>query len=225
MSKYTRSSNYFEDKLKSLKRYTTRQEKEFLLLEDDVTYTERLRVLSDVKPLNEYEAIALMFKLREISVSNIIELQKRCSCGSTNLYQINTAEFFNFNPEPISGFEDLPVGLFFGLDDVINTKITDDMIIRDYNKLEKDLLDRSVKIFKLNTTKICQKCGNDIVIDINPVHIMSKSNPASIYKEYLNISFYTNNSKLCIDSMYPFEREIYIGLLNEKLEQEPNMNF
>ena len=68
------NNNWFKKRLDSLERYTTKQEKEFLLLEDDVSFTDMLKTLSPIEPINEYEAIAFLFKLREISLSNIIEI-------------------------------------------------------------------------------------------------------------------------------------------------------
>ena len=58
---------------------------------------------------------------------------------------------------------------------------------------------------------------------INPKDTISKSTTTKIFKEYLDISYYTNNSKLDIDSMYPFEREVTLSLLAEKLKEQPPM--
>ncbi len=216
--KYKKSKTWYQDRLDNLKRYTTKQEKEFLLLEDDVPLIDKLKTLTDTKPLNELDAMALMFKLREISVSNIIEIQQECHCGSVNAYNIDTNDFFNFD------FEDgIPLGVFESINDIINTKITDKLILKEYNKIQEKIVKNAQKVFSPVVKKQCKKCKDELEVMVNPNQIISKSSPASIYQDYLSLSYYSNFSKLDTDSMYPFEREIFLKLLSEKIKEEPKL--
>ncbi len=217
--KFKISNTYFEDKLNSLKRYTTKQEKEVLLAEDDTSLIDILALLSDVVPINEYEATALLFKIREISVSDLIEFTHECkSCEYMNILNIEINSLFNLEKN-----YDFPVGLFTTVDDIINTKESDDIILKDYNKLQDDIIEQSGKIFNPIVKSACKKCGFLNQIGISPKSVLSKSSASSIYKEYVDISFYTNNSKNDIDTLYPFEREIFINLIQEKLKEQPRM--
>lgn len=220
--KFNKSKDWFKNRLKSLKPYTSKQEMEFLLLDDeDLTYTKILSVLSDIEPLSDFEAAALLFKLREISVSDLIETTKSCEhCKFMDLYNIEIQEFFNLNYKS-SEIEDLPLGLFTKNEDVISKKKSNKLILKDYILLEKEIFKQSSEVFKLSVERKCKKCNNINIIWINPKQILSKSSHSKIFKEYTDISYYTHNSKLDIDSMYPFHREVVINLINEKLKTQP----
>jgi hypothetical protein len=211
--KYKIKNDWFKKRIKSLKRYTSKQEMDVLLLEDSATLIDVAKILTDVEPLNEYDAGALILKLRELSVSDVIEVTVACGhCDFMNLYEIEINEFFDFK---ITG--KFPQGVFEDLNEITDA---DDMILKTYNKLNKELQDQTRKFFKLTTKRVCKRCGKDIDIAINPKDTVSKSSPTKIFKEYLDISFYTHNSKLDIDSMYPFQREITISLINEKIKEQ-----
>ena len=213
----------FREKLGKLKRYTTKQEKDFLLLEEDATLTQQLKTVSDVKADNEYEALAFLFKLREISVSNLVEIPKSCSCGYINSFTIDINDMFNFTPEFIPNYEMMAVGIFMSADEIINTNILDSLIIKDLKTLNELIFKRSQEIFSPKIIKECQKCNTSLELYFNPASLISKSNPAMIYKEYVDISYYSSITKQDIDSMYPFEREIFLSLLSEKLKEDPKM--
>ncbi len=219
---FNKSNVWFKERLKNLRPYTSKQEMEFLLLDDeDVNYTKILSVLSDIEPLNEYEAIAFLFKLREISVSDLIELTKPCDhCKFMDLYNIEIKEFFNLTYKSTE-VENLPLGIFSKNEDVISNKKANKLILKDYILLEKEITKQTSEVFKLSVERKCKKCNEINTIWINPKQILSKSSHSRIFKEYTDISYYTHNSKLDIDTMYPFHREVVINLINEKLKSQP----
>lgn len=47
---------------------------------------------------------------------------------------------------------------------------------------------------------------------------------ATLYNTYSNMKYYGKYSTFEIDSMIPFEREIYFGLLNKIKEDEAKIN-
>ena len=80
--------NYLPDKVKNLKPYNTKKEKE-ILLAGDITPQKALEILSDVKALNEGERLYLLMKLREISVSDVVDGMINCpNCKAVNEFQI-----------------------------------------------------------------------------------------------------------------------------------------
>lgn len=210
---FTKSKTWFIDRINSLKRYTSKQELDALLVEDDKPIFDILEALSDIKAINELDAFALIFKLRESSVSDLIELTKPCQkCNFMNIYNIEIDEFFDLDFERDN---DIPLGLFTSLDDIINTKTQDDLILKDYLKLREEVMKNTEQLFKPYVKRTCQKCRTEEEIYVHPKHIISKSNASAIFKEYTDISYYSNNGKLDIDAMYPFHREIVISLINE----------
>ena len=214
--KYTKSKNYLNDRFKKLKKYTSSQELEVLLLEDNATPIEVLSILSNIKTTNETEAMAFIFKLREISVSDLIEITKSCSeCNYMNVHNIEIDEFFNLDINT-----ELPLGIFSEPEDIINTKTANKLILKEYIKIKKELEENTSKVFKLSVKRVCQRCKEQEEIYINPISIISKSSQISIFKEYVDISFYSNITKLDVDSMFPFQREITLNLLTEKLKEQ-----
>lgn len=220
---FLKEQDYLKKKFKKLKKYTTFQEKEVLLMEDDATFTEILAVLSDVEPLNETEAAALILKLREISVSDLLSVIQECkSCNQMNSFEIEIEEFFDLTPIP--DYPDFPIGIFHNIYDVINTTTYDNLILSECNNLKKILEEQANKVFVPFTTKRCRVCGTNIKVGINPKDAISKSGTANIYTEYLTLSYYTHMTKLDVDSMFPYERELFLNLLKEKLKESPAGN-
>ena len=216
---YTKSFDWFDKRLKSLKKYTSAQELEALTLPDESLPSEILEVLSDIKPLNELEALALIYKLREISVSDLIEITIPCGhCEYMNIYNIEIEEYFSTVPDSL-----LPPGIFTEVEDIINTKKADDLILKEYFKIKKELLSNSTTIFSASIKRKCDKCKESLDISIAPLSIISKSSLGSIFKEYVDISYYSNMTKLDVDSMYPFQREITLNLLSEKIKESTQL--
>ena len=226
MSLNPSSPESFYDRVRRLKRYTSKQEKEALLLEDYEPLEKLFRILqpdTDIVPINDLEIVAFIYKLREISVNDIVEFIRVCDdkeCGFQNLYGIEIKEFFGEESEiediEING-KVIPKGIYTSLDEVIDT---DEMTLKDIKKYEDMLLKRTDKIFNPFIKKPCRKCGKELEISLDPRSMISKTNVSGIYQEYTQISFYTSNSKLDIDDMYPFERELTIGLVNKILEKQ-----
>jgi hypothetical protein len=50
--------------------------------------------------------------------------------------------------------------------------------------------------------------------------IVSENTLFELYQFYNNLKFFGNYSLLEIDSMYPFERPIFMGLLNKTIDEK-----
>jgi hypothetical protein len=232
--KFTKERNYLHNKLKKLPRYTSFQEKEVLLLdEEESTLKDYLDVLlpnlpKNLKPINELEEIAYLFYLRSNSVSDLLTGIVECpGCKIINDYNIELDDLLDLKSYELedSEYTNFPIGLFTDLNQIINNKDTDKLIIKDYNRLEEQMKKNNEKILNVHKDIICrnQKCKLKISISINPKLILSKLSLVGIYEEYMLLSYYSHNSKNDIDTMYPFERELLIGLLKKKIESQPQM--
>ncbi len=215
--KFIVSHDFLEKRLNKLEKFTTKQEIEGLLVEDDESIINILSKLSDIEPINEDEAKIFLLKLREISVDDKMESLLSCShCGTVNQFQFDINEFINYDT---FYFNDvlIPQGIFKAASDILSDKDLDKMTFKEYEKLDEIIKEQN-ESFLQNSSRTCRKCKKDIMIDIDIRTIFSKNNVSSLYKEYATLMTVSNNGKLDIDSMYPFERTLFLNLLTEKKE-------
>jgi len=210
--------NFLKNRLEKIPRYVSKFEKEALLESDEESLIKMFDIIcpNSIKPINEIEAGAFILKSREISVSDVIEGLSECSCGAINDFSIEIESLFNFDIKT-----DLPIGLFTEVEEIINKTDADNLSLKEYNKIQDELVENNKKILSVELESSCRRCGNVLAVVINPVNYISKSSISGIYDEYLSLSFYSNMTKQDIDESYPFEREIFLGLLKKKLEQTP----
>ena len=91
----------------------------------------------------------------------------------------------------------------------------------EYENLLKDVENSQIKY---NFTKSCKciKCKKDNIFDISNIKYilesLSEDTIMSIYRTYNDMCMFGNYNKKDIDSLYPFERTILIGLINKTRE-------
>jgi len=209
----------FRERLKDVRRYNSWQEKEALLLSlsDEVDVIEIANILG-LNPINNLEAEALILKAREKSVSESIEITSSCpKCKYINLYNVEIEDMF---------FKDkinnnLPEGLFESIseipDDVLNL---DNLSIEEYDKLENDIIINNEKIFSTQIELTCFSCGVKYFTQIEPIKSISKFPISNLYEQYTDITYFSHMTKKDVDEMYPFEREIFLGLIQKKEDED-----
>ena len=205
--------------LNSLNQYTTHQEKNVLLKNLDKTYSasEISRMLG-AEPISEFEAFAFIFKMREISVSDILELTHSCdSCGYQDFIHYSIPEMFFQYEDDIDNT--IPIGLYDSVDD-LNDENINNMTIDEYNGIESIIYNNNLKIFNPEISITCKKCGITHKTSIGPLDIVSKFSISNIYEQYSDISYYSSMTKYDTDNMYPFEREIFMGLIQKKEDKK-----
>ncbi len=219
MIKFLVPLDFLEQRLKDISMITSAQERNALMVDDGKSDSEVLEKLTNLTPINDLEAEAFLIKIRETSVQDQIEYIITCDmCNTMNSIKIETSDCIDLSPSYYND-QQFPVGLFTSLDSIINNGVLDEISIRDYQKLEDIMTTQNEQIVKKLHTKYCRKCKNEIEIFIDPRAIFTKSTLSSIYSDYVNISMYSNNGKLDIDSLYPFEREIYNSMISDKLKE------
>lgn len=223
--------DFLSQRCDSLKRIKTWQEKEALLVEDDKSVFEFVKPLlpKGIFPINELEADAFILKIREISIRDDFSFISTCiECKTMNEYKPTISDYLNLNQDETktevelsTGKVTLPQGLFTKPESIINTEVLEEMSIGDYNAIEKGLFEQNSKILTYTYVGNCRKCGTGALLEITPRKDFSISSLSGLYKDYIEISSFTSNSKTDIDDLYPFEREIFNSLLEEKTK-EPN---
>ena len=211
----------YKELFSNLKRYNSLQEKNAVLYcMDDEPDPIRTAQFLGANPSNILEAVAFIFKLREISVSDLVEITYKCDkCEMMNAQSISIPNMF-FKDDDLHA--DVPIKLFTSVDDItLNEKFPNDlnintMTIDEFNLVEDKILENNLKIFDPRVSLTCRKCGDIFKTQVIFSDILSKYSITNIYEQYLDISYFTNMTKNDTDNMFPFEREIFLGLIQTK---------
>ena len=220
------------DKRILIEPYNTAIEKDILIMSTFGIFDldEVLRILNldqnVIKSLSTNEKKVLLYKYREASVGDEIEIKFKCKeCSKTSESSITAAEFIEdseFNDDYILKIDKEVTDE--NLQDFISDSANIDVLDLDIDEFE-NLLERVKKNqFKFNFVKSCKclHCRKDNYFDIGDITYiiehLSENTLMSLYKIYTNMFMFGNLSKKDIDSMYPFERTIFIGLINKTKE-------
>lgn len=215
------------------KPYKTSQEKDILLscasgADEEIELALRICEIpqKDINFLTDDEKKVLLLKLREVSVGEQLGTKFTCPhCGSpveteitiTDLYQApkKTSKWIkdpgkrDVDPEScfVEGYGDLDYDKYLKLKDSI----------KDY-----------ISTFNFEPECRCPACGKTTNLSIdNAKYIlssMSEESITSLYKTYTSLVYNGKFSKVDIDSMYPFERLIFISQIKQLIEERNKAN-
>lgn len=220
----------YGDKKFKLFPYNTNQEKDLLLLVNFENYTldDALEIcgLSEdiISTLSRDEKVFLLFKYRSISVGDDLNLKFTCShCDTRN---DNTLTIGDMVIPPKENHDYIIDKFKEVTDDNIQDFLTinvDDLELDEYSKIFKEV-QNSVTKFNFKFPVTCQKCKKNNLINLNKdddfiIDNMSEETLSSIYKLYNDFVYGSKYTKQDIDTMYPFERQILISLLNKTNEE------
>ena len=209
-----------------LKAYNTSKEKEILLMHSFGVYDLRkiLEALEFEKfdDLSEDEMKVILYRYREISIGDEIDIRFKCDeCG-----QVNDSKICTDNLVKKSERNDPEIKKILKpfkedhMQDYVDIDV-DELDIVEYEELKRKIIANQDVISFIKTAN-CMKCGAKKSFDIgNPkyiVEIMSEDSLMSLYKAYNFLNFFGDYTKTDIDNMYPFERNIFIGLLKKTKE-------
>ena len=210
--------------------YDTEKEKDLLIMSSFEIYNidEILRVLgleySELEKLTENEKKVLLYKFREISVGDEINVKFKCTyCKAPNETSISCTDLIQNNHlDP-----DIKI---------LDAEVTDDNI-KEFLYIEQDEIDnldldeyeKLLDRIKRNQVKYnfvkkcpCLKCKSENSFYIGDIKYiiesLSEDTLMSMYRTYNDMCMFGNYNKRDIDSLYPFERTILIGLINKTRE-------
>jgi hypothetical protein len=208
--------------------YKTYQEREILLLEllgcEDIIDSALVILGVDnnvINSLSDKEKTALLYKYRSVSIGDEIPITYKCKhCKTPNETTIDINDLVQdsniTNTKMIDKFKDITdenVSDFFSVE-------TDELDLDEFEELVKELKS-SVTKFNFIRKSPCIKCKkhNNIDIEKDVIKYMSEDTITSLYQTYNDLLFFSNYNKLDVDSLYPFERTIFVGLLNKTKEE------
>lgn len=222
------------DKLIKITPYNTAMEKDLLLMAsfDIENLDDALKILNfdeyneyKVEDLSYEEKVCILYKFRELSIGSEVEIKFKCQhCGLPNDGVLDISD----NIVPASRNDknikklNIPV-----TDDNLSNFLPDEI---DVDELEIDKYDELFERVKNNQisynfvkTCKCIKCRKENEFIINSaktvLEYLSEDNLMSLYKTYNNMIFFGKMSKVDIDTMYPFERTVFVGLINKTKEE------
>lgn len=215
---------YKNSKVVEIRPYNTAQEKELLLIpmytntfnEDTLDSALEICGLKNIQSFTLNEKLAILYKYREVSVSEDISVFNTCNkCGFKSDALINIRNIV-INPTEhsenvIDDFSGIPK---YNLDDEAS--------ISDYRSI-KQSGDKYITKFDFIRPVKCLKCQHVVNVNLRDIRFaidnMSEKSIEGLYKEYHLLTYFSHYTKQDIDSMYPFERDIFIGLLKETKQE------
>lgn len=211
--------------------YNTEREKDLLIMSSFEIYdmNEVLRVLGCsqeiIESLTDNEKKVLLYKFREISVGDELNIKFKCTeCKHPNESSISCTDFITepeeYNPEIKQlDIEVNDENLKFFLN--LNEEEIENLDLDEYEELLEKVQKNQVKYNFVKTCK-CFKCKAENKFHIGePKYIiesLSEDTLMSMYRTYNDMCMFGNYNKRDIDSLYPFERTILIGLINKTRE-------
>lgn len=215
----------------TLKPYLTSQERDILIYS---SVTEKLNIddiIEMLSPNIEYsgtltkaEKISILYKLREISIGDEIDVKYACGgCKRTIETSISVSDIIeNREIRDYKGFK-LKEVFSNDINKYVQNINADELDIDVYDDLADYIEQNKVK-FSFEVPSMCPLCNhiNNVNIEDTKFIIdnLSEDVIATFYKSCADMIFHGNYSKESIDNMYPFERNIFIGLLNKQLEEK-----
>lgn len=209
--------------------YDTKKEKELLVYLmsndvpdiDDAFFILADNISCDVSKLTTLEKKAILFNLRAISIGEGIECKFKCNnCKQVNDTVMDISDIIEgvTSDEINDCYEELT-------DDTLHKFVNvdvDDLSLEEYDELFSFVDEKRVKFNFIRKIK-CLKCGSDTSFDVSDnkyiIESLSEDSLMSIYQTVADLVYYGKYSKLDVDSMLPFERTIFVGLLNKTTEK------
>lgn len=214
-----------------IKPYTSSIEKDILIMSSFGIFDldEVLRILdldeNIIKSLSQNEKKVMLYKYREVSLGDEIEIKYNCKhCNKTNETALIASDFVvksKLNDPDILKI-DKEVNEHNIADFLTSNVDLMELDIDEYEALIERVKDNQCK-FNFIKSRHCMYCKGENLFDIGSekyiIEQLSDHSLMTIYKTYNNMMVFGNISKADIDEMYPFERAIFIGLLNSTKEE------
>ena len=211
--KYKVPQDHLLVRMNELKPYNCLSEKNALLLDDASSYRDYAKIITDQEVTTEQEAIFYILKLREMSISDIIDVTIECPhCRMMNSFQLEVKDFYCVNPKRQ---ENVPVTLKYA-EEILSDEVYDTLTLGQIDKITQILVEYRDEILPGATEHPCMKCKKDIKVFVDPKDIVSKVDLLGLYREYFELGRHLNWGKNDIDTMIPFERKIFIDMLKKE---------
>ena len=216
--------------------YDTRKEKEILLKDsfEDYDLDGILDILGfnennpniDLNEFSEDFKKFIIYKHREISLGSDINVSFKCGhCKMGNDVVIEIKDILENGKMPDNTIKSLDIevneeNLHLFLKDK-DEEYVDNLSLEEMDELLERVKDAQFK-FNYDKTCKCLNCKTEQLVSIGEnkfvVSTLSEDSLMSLYKTYNFLNYWGKYTKLDVDSMYPYERSIFVGLINKQKE-------
>jgi len=213
----------YKEYLEGVSRYNSKGEKDAsIILLEDCTPLEVARALNFTpQPKNDLEAQAMIFQSRKKSIGEGIEITVVCpECNNQDFYYIDIDNLF-FKEGTNTLYTDVQIGLINDIED-LDDNFINNLSIDDFKDYEEKIILNNKKIFDPKVNLTCKKCGNVFGTILDYKGSISKFPIKNIYEQYLDLMTLGNMTKDDVDNMPSFEREIFIGIIQEREDKDKN---
>jgi len=213
-----------------LRPYTTKLERDLLLYtSDEYNIDTILMLLKDcitsnvpLKDMTYDEKFNILLNLKNISVGETFTF--RCTCPSCDKKYEEEFAFLDtvVNGEKIPDFGDIKLVEAY-------SENPEDYVDFDIDELDVDVYDKLVEHiekhktrFNFKTKSTCPYCKNESNVGLseeNLVKSLSDDDIANFYKVISGMVYFGHYTLQDINQMIPFERSVYLGLLNQLKEE------
>lgn len=218
------------DKEFLLKPYTTAQEKEILLLSsfavddfDRIFEILDYRYDGDLSELSDDEKKVLLYKFRDISVGDEVDVKFVCNhCKVSNENKIEATNFVvsNIKNDDFILQKNIPV-TDENLHEFVPHIDVDELDLQEFEDLKQKVKDNQISFNFIKSTS-CLNCRTPKTFDMSDkkyiIEILSEDTLMTLYKTYNYMIYFGHYTKTDIDNMLPFERTILTGLLSKTKE-------
>jgi hypothetical protein len=226
------------DRTVLIKAYNTEVERELLMIpmaDDEITSDEldqALELLEFPLPYSEYHEfsdelkVAILYKYREMSISENINIKFTCPhCGQILDNTIPIKDIL-VPPKIVVDYVKDPLR-FVKPSDAVDLITNDDLEFSELKKIQENISDY-VTTFNFKRDARCLICGKPSKVDLfNPkfcLDNMSEKSLGGLYSMINQMTHYSHYTYSDIMKMYPFERDILMGLLTDTIKKENPKN-
>lgn len=216
------------DKKFVLKPYNTRKEKEILWIQaDDKPDDEKLSDILELCGINPSglsldEKLALVYKLRTLSLGDDITLKYACSQCHLHTDGVGNIGEIVVNPTKTDKRFKNPNRIWNPKEAIL--WFSDEVLDEDL-----DTFDELCKIapeygtqFNYEIEVKCLMCGKKRKVNLRDpklcIDLLSDTTIKSLYEQYLFLTIYSHNTIKDVDKMLPFERKFYSQMLDKHLK-------
>jgi hypothetical protein len=221
----------YNGKVITLTPYNTLQERDILLytsgeydfdaLMEIVENNIKIKEPYTYESLSDAEKMYILLELKHASVGEVFSFIKKCDSCSEN-YEADVTFENVLNEGCLENYENIELTEAFSDDynDYVDFEI-DELDIDVYDKLIEHI-DKYKTKFNFSTSSVCTHCKAQNKIILTKKHLvenLSEDTLSNFYHTISSMVYHGNYTKKDIDSMLPFERSIYLSLLNEEISK------
>ena len=218
----------YSNRVIELEPYDTKTERDLILYVDNIDIA--LKILKNnihsnipLEELSNAEKFNIILQLRNISIGEYFNFTCTCNqCDRTYDFEAIFLDTLS-DYKPIPDFKDIKINEAFSADyqDFVEEDLNE-FDVMEYDKIIEHI-DKHKNSFNFTNSTECPYCNTKGTISLTEETLLDNLSEDTINSYYENISgmvYFGHYSLSDINKMLPFERSIYLGLLNKNKKRQ-----